>query len=678
MLAEEVNLELLDIAIEEYLQFKAVKRHQREYDFDKKLYFSYEDELWVNLKKLLLWQSQDYSLEKAKDYLYSFLAEYFVTEGYAESFSETELQQFIFAIGQYKELEFKLLLRYLHRFSCRLHDYQHHISSFIEAIANLDEGYLATERNLEGESGVVKELQARVIQLLFEQWSLSLEQLENLKEEIKKEYQKQSLKPYTDNFRLLFGIYYNYYKEQLRYCLHRLLTILKSSQPLVDCSFAEGKVVDFFGSRNLGATDCWLALYPQAKTSHRRAAQLFMKISLEGVEYGLNLGSELETEVNSDLDLESSLDNLNLEQVLAKFQSVLPKYRQVNDEVEMNQDTGSSGQGEFEPVNYDKKLLTVDFKKELNIDGLYFPNWDFIKQQIKAALQNNKHLLLLGPPGTGKSKLARQLCQNYGVDFKLVTANSDWSTFDTIGGYRPDKEGRLYFDAGLFLECFKDRETAQPQNQWLIIDELNRADIDKAFGSLFSALTGETVTLSFKNEKEQNIVLKPQPKAEKLEILAHQYLIPEDWRLIATMNTFDKASLYELSYAFMRRLAFISVPVPKEINEDLLQEYLRCWQLEDSGYIVEVVQLWQLINQWRQVGPAVIEDLYRHLVTTQGDYAGGLMMYVLAQLEGLLANQLEVLFRELISLEFIENPELLLDFAEDYFGLEELTDAREK
>jgi 5-methylcytosine-specific restriction protein B len=39
--------------------------------------------------------------------------------------------------------------------------------------------------------------------------------------------------------------------------------------------------------------------------------------------------------------------------------------------------------------------------------------------------------------------------------------------------------------------------------------------------------------------------------------------LPKDWRLIATMNTFDKASLFQLSYAFMRRFAFIEVPIPE-------------------------------------------------------------------------------------------------------------------
>ncbi|MFC4799447.1 hypothetical protein ACFPA1_08755 [Neobacillus sp. GCM10023253] len=47
------------------------------------------------------------------------------------------------------------------------------------------------------------------------------------------------------------------------------------------------------------------------------------------------------------------------------------------------------------------------------------------------------------------------------------------------------------------------------------------------------------------------------------------------------MNAFDKASLYEMSYAFMRRFAFIPVGVPKNITEVLVETYLIQWELRN-------------------------------------------------------------------------------------------------
>jgi hypothetical protein len=77
----------------------------------------------------------------------------------------------------------------------------------------------------------------------------------------------------------------------------------------------------------------------------------------------------------------------------------------------------------------------------------------------------------------------------------LTTATADWSTFDTLGGYTPSAEGPgLVFEEGLFLQAIRE-------NKWLIIDELNRADVDKAFGQLFTVLSGHDVITSFKVNK---------------------------------------------------------------------------------------------------------------------------------------------------------------------------------
>lgn len=182
-----------------------------------------------------------------------------------------------------------------------------------------------------------------------------------------------------------------------------------------------------------------------------------------------------------------------------------------------------------------------------------------------AALQAGKHVVLFGPPGSGKTELARCICQQLGIPHDITTATSDWSTFDTIGGYLPDPshptvsgEEALNFFPGIFSR-------AMMANRWLIIDELNRADIDKAFGQMFTAISlgseDAPIHLPYKARSEDGlkdvVIGSSGENGSKYSIP-----LPTDWRMIATMNTFDKASLFQLSFAFMRRFAFIEVPVP--------------------------------------------------------------------------------------------------------------------
>jgi hypothetical protein len=183
------------------------------------------------------------------------------------------------------------------------------------------------------------------------------------------------------------------------------------------------------------------------------------------------------------------------------------------------------------------------------LSELFMTTEDF--ESLLVLLREKKNLILQGPPGVGKTFVARVLA--YAVlkvkdDNRvcMVQFHQSYSYEDFIQGYRPTEDGRFDLKNGVFFEFCK-RAQVDPENDYiLVIDEINRGNLSKIFGELM-------------------MLIEPDKRGRKFALpLAYsrmqddKFFVPERLYLIGTMNTADR-SLAMVDYALRRRFRFVTL-----------------------------------------------------------------------------------------------------------------------
>ena len=188
---------------------------------------------------------------------------------------------------------------------------------------------------------------------------------------------------------------------------------------------------------------------------------------------------------------------------------------------------------------------------------------------VVAALVADRHIVIEGPPGTGKSTLLRTVARELGVGFEFVEGNAELTPARLVGHFDPARVLADGYDADVFVDG--PLAAALRDGSLLYVEEINRVP-----------------------EETLNVLITVMSEGELHVPRLGRLAAAPGFRLVAAMNPFDAIGTARISGAVYDRVCRLAVDYQSATDErDIVEQASGVGGL-DSAWVDNVVELVRL------------------------------------------------------------------------------------